>query len=175
MQACVIVADPKVRKLAESALRRLGCRKFIHNLDDINDRTGQIHYAVIQVFDPAVETPGYVIDRSCPLIQRVKDFVDAHPDCYVVAVTHKKCVNDGRMASNEGRVDYWLSDASMEFLEGTFAHAYVYHHAMKGIPEWARSRTVNRTLRNMLRTYAHHREIRALRTLRSVHEPLPAA
>ncbi len=175
MQACVIVADPKVRKLAESALRRLGCRTFIHNLDDINERTGQIHYAVIQVFDPDVEAPGYAIDRSCPLIQRVKDFVDAHPGCYVVAVTHKPCANDGRMATNEGRVDYWLQDASMELLEGTFAHAYLYHHAMKGIPEWARARTVNRALRKLLRSYSHHRDIRALRKMGDLREPQPAA
>ncbi len=176
MQACVIVADPYVRKLAESILRNLfGCKKFINNLEDINGRTGQIHYAVIQVFDPEVDMPGYTIDRSCPLIQRVKDFVDAHPDCYVVAVTHKPCLNDGRMATNEGRVDYWLSDASMGLLEGTFSHAYLYHHAMKGIPEWARSRKVHRSLCKLLRSYAHHRDIRALRKMHHLREPQPAA
>lgn len=176
MNACVIIADPCLRKIAESALRRLGCKKILHSLDDTNALVGDIQYAVIQVFDNDVESKKYTIDESCPLIQRVRTFVDEHPECYVVAVTHKPCVNDGRMAVNEGNVDWWITDTQVkDYLPTAFCHAYLYHHAMKGFPAWRKKLSwINRHLRRELASKEHRSQVRALRRRANKLKKIPA-
>jgi hypothetical protein len=139
MKALLVVTDDAVRASAERTLRRVGCTEFSYNLDDITDSVGIIHYAVIEVFDPEVTDKDYSITPACPLIQRVKRFVDEHPECYVIAVTHKACANDGRIAMNIANVDWWITaDDVRNYLVVTLRTTYTNHHAFKGIPSWTK-------------------------------------
>lgn len=135
MRAFVFLKDDKDRKLTETVLRRLGCDDIVNNPDDIGN--GCFHYAVLQVFDETVDRLRYDMSADHPRMKQLAAFVRAHPECYVLAITHVPCTNDGNLAHVIG-ADYWLSDNFLALLESHLAHARTFHRMAKGIPDWDR-------------------------------------
>lgn len=127
------MTDLEDRAYAEAVLRRVGCDEIVNNPDDIGN--GLFHYAVVQVFDETVDHLRYDMDRDHPRMLQLAAFVASHPECYVLAITHKPCENDGSLAHLIG-ADYWLTDAFLELLESHLGHARSYHRIVKGIPSW---------------------------------------
>jgi hypothetical protein len=133
MRAFLFMTDERDRAYAETVLRRVGCDDIVSNPDEIGN--GLFHYAVLQVFDETVDHLRYDMDLDHPRMRQLTAFIASHPDCYVLAITHKPCVNDGSLATGIG-ADYWLTDGFLELLESHLEHARNFHRAIKGIPSW---------------------------------------
>ncbi len=135
MNAFLLLVDAEDRALVENELRRVGCRDFAYSADEIGN--GVFHYAIVQVFDETVEHTLYDMDPSDPRMQQLAAFIAAHPECYVIAITHEQCTNDGRLAHQIG-ADWWLMDTDLSLLGNALSHAKTSHHQLKGVPSWAR-------------------------------------
>lgn len=133
MRAFIFLTHPEDRAYAETVLRRVGCDDIVDNPDDIGN--GLFHYAVVQVFDETVGHLRYDMDADHPRMRQLAAFVESHPDCYVLAITHTPCENDGSLAHVIG-ADYWLTDAFLDLLGSHLEHAKTYHRMVKGIPAW---------------------------------------
>jgi hypothetical protein len=133
MKALIVLSDAHARDAATRALRAQGCTEFVYKAEDAQ---GIYHYAVIQVFSSDEERLCYKVDESHPLMVDLKMFVDEHPNCYVLAVTHEPCENDGRTAFLQG-ADWWIIEASLS-LPSNWEHARKSHHMKKGVPSWER-------------------------------------
>lgn len=131
MRALIVLNDPRDRETVTRVLRNLGCIEFAY---DANEASGTFHYAAIQVFDSEEERLAYKVDAMHPLMVDLKLFVEQHPDCYVLAVTHVQCQNDGRTAYDQG-ADWWIIDSSLS-LASTWEHVRTSHRLHKGIPSW---------------------------------------
>jgi len=127
------MTDENDKAYVETVLRRVGCDNIVSNPDDIGN--GLFHYAVVQVFDEAVDHLRYDMDKDHPRMLQLAAFVGSHPECYVLAITHKPCENDGALAASIG-ADYWLTDGFLMLLESHLEHAKTLHRATKGIPSW---------------------------------------
>lgn len=133
MRAFVFLKDGKDRARAETVLRRLGCDEIVTNPDDIGN--GCFQYAILQVFDETVDRLRYDMSADHPRMRQLAAFVESHPECYVLAITHVACSNDGNLAHAIG-ADYWLSDNFLNLLETHLEHARMFHRRTKGIPDW---------------------------------------
>lgn len=133
MKAFVFLSDAKHRALAKSALRRLGCTDITYNAGDIG--TTVFQYAIVQVFDKTAGHEKYDMDPSDPRMQWLAEFIRMHPECYVVAVTHDRCTNDGLLSHHIG-ADWWIMDEDMSLLRAALNHARTAHRQLKGIPSW---------------------------------------
>ncbi len=133
MRAFLFLKDPDDHAFAEKVLKGLGCDDIVTDPDRIG--TGEFHYAVVQVFDETVDHLRYDMAADHPLMLQLAEFVRSHPECYVLAITHKPCENDGSLAHAIG-ADYWLTDGFMAMLGSHLGYAREYHRAVKGIPSW---------------------------------------
>lgn len=133
MRAFLFLTNEKDRTYVETVLRRVGCDEIVTNPDEIGN--GLFNYAVVQVFDETVDHLCYDMDADHPRMRQLAAFVESHPDCYVLAITHKPCDNDGVLAAAIG-ADYWLTDGFMELIQSHLEHARNFHRVIKGIPSW---------------------------------------
>lgn len=131
MRAFVSLHDLRDRAVIVEVLRRMGCTDFVY---DSSDAGGLFHYAAIQVFDHQEERMKYAVDETHPLMVDLRQFVIEHPDCYVLAITHFSCNNDGRTAFEQG-ADWWITESSLS-LDSNWEHARASHDLQKGVPSW---------------------------------------
>lgn len=133
MRAFLFLTHPDDHAFAEKVLRELGCDNIVTDPDHIG--TGEFHYAVMQVFDETVDHLRYDMSADHPRMEQLAQFVRSHPECYVLAITHKPCENDGSLAHAIG-ADYWLTDGFLGLLASQFEYARAFHRIVKGIPSW---------------------------------------
>lgn len=138
MNALIVVQDRVSRQILTDVLRAQGCTKFVY---DAEGAAGMFHYAAIQVFDSDEERMNYHVDETHPLMVDLKSFVERHPHCYVLAVTHAPCQNDGRTAFDQG-ADWWIIETSLS-LASTWEHVRASHRLQKGVPPWEGAEAVH--------------------------------
>lgn len=133
MRAFLFLKHPEDHAVALAVLRERGCDEIVTDPDHIG--TGEFQYAVLQVFDETVDHLRYDMTPDHPRMVQLAEFVRSHPECYVLAITHRPCENDGSLSHAIG-ADYWLTDGFMGLIGSHLDYAREFHRTVKGIPAW---------------------------------------